>query len=92
MFFCLKNLRWALFCSYVLLSNLTAAAQDFIAMEIPDSVWLRMQGKAYADRSRAFRYKIKAGDLCHRLFLKHGFSWGGSWRTLKDYQHFEFRM
>ena len=49
-------------------------------------------GKAYADRSRAFRYKIKAGDLCHRLFLKHGFSWGGSWRTLKDYQHFEFRM
>jgi hypothetical protein len=49
-------------------------------------------GEAYADRSRAFRYKIKAGDLCHRLFLRHGFTWGGSWHSLKDYQHFEFKM
>ena len=48
-------------------------------------------GRPYADRSRQFRYKIKAGDLCHRLFLRYGFTWGGSWRTLKDYQHFEFR-
>jgi hypothetical protein len=22
--------------------------------------------------------------------MKHGFVWGGSWHTLKDYQHFEF--
>ena len=220
MFCCLKKyLRWAFLCSYVLLSDITAAAQDFVAMEIPDSVWQRMQGKtyvdnphitrsdlrylrvrhwdydnqshqgelvcnkliadkliaifrelyashypiqrirladdydadderqmsdnntscfcyrnvpdtkklsyharglaidinprynpyvryrkdgsqnvqpangkAYADRSRAFRYKIKAGDLCHRLFLRHGFTWGGSWHSLKDYQHFEFKM
>lgn len=32
---------------------------------------------------------IRHGDLCHTLFLKHGFSWGGAWRSLKDYQHFE---
>ena len=216
MFFCLKNLRWALFCSYVLLSNLTAAAQDFIAMEIPDSVWLRMQGKTYVDnphirrsdlrylrvkhwdydnrshqgemvcnkliadkliaifrelyaqhypierialiddyeaddersmtanntscfcyrriagsnklskhslgmaidinplqnpcvkprrdgsikvqpqagrkyidRQKAYPYKITKDDLCYRLFLAHGFSWGGNWRSSKDYQHFE---
>ena len=46
-------------------------------------------GKPYADRSRTFKYKIKRGDLCYRLFIEHGFHWGGSWRTLKDYQHFE---
>lgn len=46
-------------------------------------------GKPYANRSRSFRYKITKNDLCYRLFLQHGFSWGGNWRTLKDYQHFE---
>ena len=34
--------------------------------------------------------KINKGDLCYRLFIKHGFIWGGSWRTVKDYQHFEY--
>ncbi len=45
--------------------------------------------RQYVDRSADFRYKIVAGDLCHRLFLEHGFEWGGAWRSLKDYQHFE---
>ena len=43
----------------------------------------------YVDRSRTFKYKISKGDLLHRLFLQHGFTWGGSWRTMKDWQHFE---
>ena len=41
-------------------------------------------------RGKQFRYKINKGDLCYRLFIKHGFIWGGSWRTVKDYQHFEY--
>ncbi|MCR4602367.1 MAG: M15 family metallopeptidase [Prevotella sp.] len=48
-------------------------------------------GKRYANRNFASPYKIEAGDLCHRLFLEHGFTWGGSWKTMKDYQHFEKR-
>ena len=43
----------------------------------------------YADRSKQFPYKIKKGDLLYRLFIQHGFKWGGNWRTIKDYQHFE---
>ena len=46
-------------------------------------------GKPYADRSKSFKYKITTQDLCYRLFIQHGFRWGGSWRSLKDYQHFE---
>lgn len=46
-------------------------------------------GKPYVDRSRTFKYKITKQDLCYRLFTQHGFTWGGSWRSLKDYQHFE---
>lgn len=45
--------------------------------------------RKYADRSKRGRYTIDENDLCYRLFLKHGFKWGGSWRTVKDYQHFE---
>ncbi|MEE0622120.1 MAG: M15 family metallopeptidase [Alistipes onderdonkii] len=26
---------------------------------------------------------------CCREFLRHGFTWGGHWKSLKDYQHFE---
>lgn len=32
---------------------------------------------------------INKEDLCYRLFVQHGFRWGGAWRTVKDYQHFE---
>ena len=46
-------------------------------------------GKRWANRARAFTYKIERGDLLWRLFTEHGFTWGGSWRSLKDWQHFE---
>jgi hypothetical protein len=32
---------------------------------------------------------INTQDLCYRLFIQHGFRWGGAWKTVKDYQHFE---
>ena len=43
----------------------------------------------YVDRSRDFPHKIDENDLCYKLFIKHGFEWGGSWKSAKDYQHFE---
>lgn len=33
--------------------------------------------------------RIDKNDLCYRLFIRHGFKWGGAWKSLKDYQHFE---
>ena len=47
------------------------------------------KGRRYADRTKSFKYKISHSDLCYRLFKRHGFVWGGDWRSLKDYQHFE---
>lgn len=46
-------------------------------------------GKPYCDRTKPFRYKITSDDLACRLFKKHGFKWGGDWKSHKDYQHFE---
>lgn len=43
----------------------------------------------YANRNRSFPHKITRQSLPCRLFRKKGFSWGGDWRSSKDYQHFE---
>lgn len=45
--------------------------------------------EAYADRDKDFPYKIDHDDLCYQLFTAHGFTWGGDWNSVKDYQHFE---
>ena len=45
--------------------------------------------KDYADRSKSFPYKIDENDLCYKLFIEHGFTWGGHWNSCKDYQHFQ---
>lgn len=50
-------------------------------------------GKPYAyNRANLRNVKvpiIDTKDLCYRLFIQHGFRWGGVWKTVKDYQHFE---
>lgn len=46
-------------------------------------------GQPYADRTQPFAHKIDRDDLCYKLFRSRGFSWGGAWRSAKDYQHFE---
>lgn len=43
----------------------------------------------YIDRSADFPYKIDHDDRCFKEFKKRGFTWGGDWSSLKDYQHFE---
>ncbi len=48
-----------------------------------------IQSEKYVDRGGEFPFKIDSSDLCYKLFKERGFKWGGDWRTLKDYQHFE---
>lgn len=43
----------------------------------------------YADRASGLPHMITENDLCYQLFIEHGFTWGGHWKTLKDYQHFQ---
>ena len=46
-------------------------------------------GADYVDRTKDFDYKIDENDLAYQLFTAHGFTWGGAWKSSKDYQHFE---
>ncbi len=43
----------------------------------------------FADRSAAFPHKIGPGDMAYEQFIAHGFTWGGNWKSCKDYQHFQ---
>lgn len=48
-------------------------------------------GKDYTDRSKKYPGAVTAGNACHTAFVRRGWTWGGAWRSLKDYQHFEKR-
>lgn len=45
--------------------------------------------KQYIDRTKDFTHKIDQDDPCYKIFKAHGYEWGGNWKSLKDYQHFE---
>ena len=47
------------------------------------------EAASFADRTKDFPHKIDKDDLCYQLFRAHGFSWGGTWRSVQDYQPFE---
>lgn len=42
----------------------------------------------YCDRELAFPHKIDHDDICYKIFIAHGWKWGGDWVNSKDYQHF----
>lgn len=43
----------------------------------------------YLDRSSGKKHVITHQDECYKIFQKYGFTWGGNWNSVKDYQHFE---
>ena len=52
-------------------------------------VWYHRNADPYIDRNSGDPHVIVAHDACYNIFAKYGFSWGGNWASIKDYQHFE---
>lgn len=62
----------------------------YVVYKSDGSVYISPKGsEIYTDRSEEFPHKIDEDDLCYKLFKEHGFTWGGSWKSSKDYQHFQ---
>ncbi len=50
---------------------------------------LPVAGEIYADRNLKKEHQINEEDMLYKIFVKHGWKWGGNWNSKKDYQHFE---
>ena len=50
---------------------------------------LPKEGSNYLDRDNIRKGMIVIDDPCHGAFKSKGWTWGGDWKTMKDYQHFE---
>ncbi len=56
---------------------------------IKGNLVLPENGRPYTDRTLTSPGIIKLNDFTYNSFIKKGWKWGGSWVSLKDYQHFE---
>jgi len=50
---------------------------------------LPREGVKYLDRKKSVPGIIVKGGSCYSAFIKRGWQWGGQWKSMKDYQHFE---
>lgn len=48
-------------------------------------------GREFVDRNKPERGKITRESLIFTLFTTRGWDWGGNWKDLQDFQHFEKR-
>jgi hypothetical protein len=46
-------------------------------------------GAEYVDRQRKVPGILRKDDKAVREFTRRGWTWGGTWPSMKDYQHFE---
>lgn len=51
--------------------------------------WYHDNANDYIDRDTGLPHVITHDDICYKIFTKYGFKWGGDWKNIKDYQHFE---
>lgn len=55
---------------------------------VKEEVVIPELASAYLDRDRDLPGMIEPGDAATDAFSAIGWTWGGDWNTLKDYQHF----
>lgn len=75
---------------YGLAVDINTLYNPYVKVRDDGSMFIQPEtAEPYIDREADFPYKIDETDLCYRLFTEKGFEWGGSWTSVKDYQHFE---
>jgi hypothetical protein len=56
---------------------------------VKGDIVLPEEGNNYLNREDIRKGMIIKGDMCYNAFKSRGWTWGGEWKSLKDYQHFE---
>ncbi|HHT96471.1 MAG TPA: M15 family metallopeptidase [Clostridiales bacterium] len=56
---------------------------------LKNGIILPKSGAEFLDRGKIEKGMIVEGDVCYNAFVNRGWTWGGEWNSVKDYQHFE---
>ncbi|MFK5975553.1 MAG: M15 family metallopeptidase [Sulfurovum sp.] len=51
---------------------------------------LKYRKRVHRNRSAGDRAMLLKNDKATKIFKDFGWKWGGDWRSIKDYQHFEY--
>jgi len=52
---------------------------------------LKYRKRIHISNTSADHAIILSNDKIRKIFTKYGWSWGGYWKSIKDYQHFEYK-
>lgn len=63
----------------------------FCTIHPNDCAILPRESTIFIDRHQVITGLIKPNDPIVKIFQQNGFIWGGSWRNLLDFQHFEYQ-
>lgn len=78
--------------SYGLAIDINPQYNPYIREMDGETVITPTNGIEYADRSLDCEHYIRKDDICYNAFVSRGFTWGGDWKTVKDYQHFQKKI
>lgn len=78
--------------SYGLAIDINPLYNPYVREMDGKTVILPVNGAEYSDRTLDCRYYIKKDDICYEAFISRGFTWGGDWKSQKDYQHFQKKI
>lgn len=75
--------------SYGMAIDINPLYNPYVKENSKETIILPKSARSYTDRELDCEYYIKKDDICYNAFIKRGFTWGGDWKSVKDYQHFE---
>lgn len=75
--------------SYGRAIDINPQQNPYVSYTSGEPKWSHENANDYIDRTTGLPHVITENDICYQIFTKYGFTWGGSWTNVKDYQHFQ---
>lgn len=75
--------------SYGRAIDINPQQNPYVSYTSGNPVWSHENANDYIDRTTGLPHVITEEDICYQIFTKYGFTWGGAWTNIKDYQHFQ---
>ncbi len=75
--------------SYGRAIDINPQQNPYVSYASGSPVWSHENANDYIDRTTGLPHVITEQDVCYQIFTKYGFTWGGAWTNIKDYQHFQ---